>query len=206
MGNLLDMRGQKSARTFLHCGVDYARLILVHLSAGRGYKARKANIALFISMTVRAIHLELVSDYSTDAFLAAYSRFCDRGGISSCLYSDNAKNFRGVDQELRSMWKAIQSDPCVLNKLAFESIQWKFIPPSAPHFGGLWEAGVRSVKFHLKRIVRNYTLTFEEMTTLLCKIEACLNSRPLALFSDDYEDYSALTPAHFLIGTVSNVS
>ncbi len=59
-------------------------------------------------------------------------------------------------------------------------IEWKFIPERSPHFGGLWEAAVKSFKTHLKRIVGYAKLTFEEMTTVLTQIEACLNSRPLA--------------------------
>jgi len=74
------------------------------------------------------------------------------------------------------------------------------LPPSAPHFGGLWEAAVRSVKYHLKRCVGTYTLTFEELTTVLCRIEACLNSRPICSVSENVDDYNALTPGHFLIG------
>lgn len=58
---------------------------------------------------------------------------------------------------------------------------------------------MRSLKYHLKRVVGSHTLTFEEMSTLLCKIEACLNSRPLGPTSDNIEDYSALKSGHFLI-------
>ena len=60
-----------------------------------------------------------------------------------------------------------------------KQIVWKFIPERSPHFGGLWEAAVKSFKLHLKRVASNVKLTFEEMTTLLAQIEACLNSRPL---------------------------
>ncbi|XP_025987237.1 uncharacterized protein LOC105206966 [Solenopsis invicta] len=74
----------------------------------------------------------------------------------------------------------------------------------APHFGGLWEAGVRSTKHHIRRVVGAHTLTFEEFSTLLCNIEACLNSRPLAPLSDSLDDYTFLTPGHFLIGSALN--
>ncbi|XP_066256307.1 uncharacterized protein [Euwallacea similis] len=66
--------------------------------------------------------------------------------------------------------------------------------------GGLWEAAVKSTKFHLRRVLGESSLTYEEMYTLLVKIEACLNSRPLMPISNDINDYAPLTPAHFLIG------
>ncbi|XP_050062914.1 uncharacterized protein LOC126552260 [Aphis gossypii] len=80
-------------------------------------------------------------------------------------------------------------------------VQWKFIPPRAPHFGGIWEAAVKSTKHHIKRVIGLSTLTFEEMSTLLAQIEACLNSRPLTQISQDPNDYEALTPAYFLVGS-----
>jgi len=75
-----------------------------------------------------------------------------------------------------------------------------FIPPAAPHFGGLWEAGLKSFKFHLRRVIGSRTLSKAEFAMLLCQIEACLNSRPIAALSDDPGDLSALTLDDFLIG------
>ncbi|XP_025155791.1 uncharacterized protein LOC112588842 [Harpegnathos saltator] len=88
----------------------------------------------------------------------------------------------------------------VAASLSNQGITWKFMPPSAPHFGGLWEAGVRSVKHHLRRVIGEQALTYEEFATLLARIEACLNSRPLCPLTDDPQDLEALTPGHFLIG------
>lgn len=151
-------------------------------------------------MTVKATHLELVSELSTQAFLAAFARFCARRGVPSTVYSDNATNFQGAQRELTTMWHAAMSDSSFLNIIAEQGVNWKFIPPSSPHFGGLWEACVRSVKYHLKRVIGVHTLTYEEMNTLLCKIETCLNSRPLSQM-DHIDDYTALTPSHFLVGS-----
>lgn len=77
---------------------------------------------------------------------------------------------------------------------------WLFNPPSAPHFGGLWESGVKSVKTHLVKTIGNKTLTFEELTTVLVQIEGILNSRPMCAMSTNVNTYTALTPAHFIIG------
>ncbi|XP_045783685.1 uncharacterized protein LOC123879835 [Maniola jurtina] len=92
----------------------------------------------------------------------------------------------------------IQRD--VAEYLATNGAEWHFIPPHAPNFGGLWEAGVKATKFHLKRAIGESTLTFEEMCTLLSQIEACLNSRPISIDSSDPSDPRPLTPGHFLIG------
>ena len=74
------------------------------------------------------------------------------------------------------------------------------IPPRAPHFGGLWEAAVKSVKKHLSRVSGETRLTYEEMYTVLTQVEGCLNSRPLAPLSNYPNDLTPLTPGHFLIG------
>ncbi|GFX17237.1 integrase catalytic domain-containing protein [Trichonephila clavipes] len=84
--------------------------------------------------------------------------------------------------------------------LTNESIEWNFIPPRSPNHGGLWEAGVKAFKFHLKRVVGNAHLTLEEFITILCEIEAVLNSRPLTPLTSNFDDFETLTPGYFLVG------
>lgn len=61
-----------------------------------------------------------------------------------------------------------------------EGVEWHFIPPQSPHLGGLWEAGVKSMKIHLKRVVGNAHLTCEDFSTVLTQVESILNCRPLS--------------------------
>lgn len=201
MGNLPTSR-VKPSRPFLISGVDFAGPINVRISKGRGVKSNKAYICLFICMSTKALHIELVSDMTTQTFLAAFKRFVSRRGHVSEIWSDHGTTFVSASKELIKMWK--QGNSVIPDELGFrleeEGTKWKFIPPGAPNFGGLWEAGVKSTKYHLKRIIGESTLTFEELSTVLIQIEACLNSRPLCPISDHKEDFEPLTPGHLLVG------
>jgi len=144
----------------------------------------------------------VVSDYTADAFLAALRRFVSRRGLCSTIWSDCGTIFVEADRQLRDLFAA--SSPGrrrIIDGLASERIQWRFNPPAASHFGGIWEAAVKSVKHHLQRVLGDTMLTYEEMSTLLAQIEACLNSRPLQALNDDPENLVALTPGHFLVGS-----
>ncbi|CAG7826059.1 unnamed protein product [Allacma fusca] len=201
MGNLPASRVTPS-RAFLHSGVDYAGPLMLRPMKGRSNKLFKCYIALFVCFSTRAIHLEAVSDMSASSFLAALHRFVSRRGLPSEIFSDCGSNFVGASRELKEFIKLTQSSDFnnqIAKSLSLQEIQWKFNPPSAPHMGGLWEAGIKSTKFHLRRVVGERSLNFEELSTLLCKIEACLNSRPLCASSSDIDSYDVLTPGHFLI-------
>lgn len=192
----------RPGKPFRCSGVDYAGPVTLKLYPGRCQKTSKAYICLFVCTVTKAIHLELVSDLTTNAFLAAFRRFTSRRGHCSDLWSDCATNFVGASRELDIMFKNRKSEVIgeIAELLANDNTTWHFISPGSPHFGGLWEAGVKSVKTHLKRVIGQTFLTFEEYVTLLTQVEACVNSRPLTVPSSSIEDNSPITPGHFLIG------
>ncbi|XP_063907426.1 uncharacterized protein LOC135125701 [Zophobas morio] len=203
MGNLPEDR-VNLVRPFLNCGVDYAGPILIREGRGRGKKSIKAYICLFVCFATKAVHLELVTDCTSLAFIGAFKRFMSRRGKPSNIYSDNATNFKGANRELRVIhFDVIKSDAFrkFINDCAGNNVNWRFIPPRSPHVGGIWEAGIKSMKYHLKRVIGQSLFTYEEMYTYLTLIEACLNSRPITPLSSNPDDLSALTPGHFLIGT-----
>uniref|UniRef100_A0A2S2QM19 Integrase zinc-binding domain-containing protein n=1 Tax=Sipha flava TaxID=143950 RepID=A0A2S2QM19_9HEMI len=94
--------------------------------------------------------------------------------------------------------------PCVRHRAACPQPMMAG-PQAAPHFGGLWEAAIKSAKTHLKRVIGTQILTMEEMMTLTVSIEGILNSRPLTTLSikkiySSSNDSTSLTPGNFLIG------
>ncbi|GFV28264.1 integrase catalytic domain-containing protein [Trichonephila clavipes] len=205
MGNLPKHRVTLE-RPFFSCGIDYAGPVLIKCNKGRGTKSTKGYIALFVCLATKAVHIEAVGDLTTDSFIAALRRFSARRGAPRHIYSDNGTNFVGARRkldEIRKLWLSLPTNEAISYYLSKSSIYWHFIPPSSPHFGGIWESGIRSVKFHLKRVLGETILTFEELTTLLTQIEGLLNSRPLSYVNDsDIECISTLTPSHFLTGDV----
>ncbi|XP_055315884.1 uncharacterized protein LOC129575818, partial [Sitodiplosis mosellana] len=140
---------------------------------------------------------------TAEAFIAALRRFIARRGEIKTINSDNGTNFVAANRllhELTIIEKEEFNDE-VANELTTQGIMWKFSPPAAPHFNGLVEAGVKTIKTHLKRALGEQKFTFEELSTLLAQIEAAANSRPLTPMSCDTNDSTILTPAHFLLNS-----
>ncbi|UYV61264.1 hypothetical protein LAZ67_1004155, partial [Cordylochernes scorpioides] len=198
MGDLPMHRIVKS-NPFTKTGIDFAGPFLMKPNIKRSKVKLKSYVALFVSFCTKAIHIEIVSDLSSAAFLAALKRFISRRGKPSDIFSDNGTNFRGANNILREQFDILKAST-IQKFISNERINWHFIPPSAPNFGGIWEAGIKSFKFHLLRCLKSQILTFEELSTLTTQIEACLNSRPICPLSSDSDDFNPLTPGHFLIG------
>nr|CAI5846002.1 unnamed protein product [Callosobruchus analis] len=189
-------------RPFFTTGVDFCGPFNLRDGKVRSRKIVKGYMCIFICFTTRCVHLELVGDLSSDAFLNCLKRFISRRGICGRIFSDNATNFKGADNELRRFAKEIKQAQSVSSFCEKNCIEWNYIPPRSPHQGGYWEAAVRAAKYHIKRIMGNVNLTFEELSTIFCQVEAVMNSRPLTPLSNDPSDLSVLTPSHFLIGDV----
>lgn len=186
------------ARAFTRVGVDYAGPVTLKTSILRQASLVKAYIAVFVCLVTRAVHLELVTDATTEAFIAAFRRMISRRGAVQEVLSDNGTNFVGANNYLQRLAKIINEKRSDI-ETDFQ-LQWTFITPNAPHHGGIYEAAVKSAKHHLVRVIGETSLTFEQYATVLCQTEACLNSRPLCALSDDPTTFNALTPGHFLIG------
>lgn len=119
-------------------------------------------------MSLKPVHLEIFSDLSTDAFLSVLDRFVARRGVPVHLYSDYVTNYVGATCQLKVLYngKAIQDQvifhlPCI----------WHFNPSAAPHFGRLWKEAIKNLKFYFKHVIGSQFLTFEELHSLVTRIE-----------------------------------
>lgn len=184
-------------RAFTRTGVDYAGPVMIRSALGRFPKLTKAYISVFVCLVTRAIHLELVSDETTEAFIAAFRRMVARRGLVAEMVSDNGRNFVGANNYLKTIIEEQQKRAPELEREF--NLKWNFITPRAPHHGGIYEAAVKSVKYHLTRIIGTTTLTYDEYDTVLCQTESFLNSRPITPLNDDPTSLNALTPGHFLV-------
>jgi hypothetical protein len=167
---------------FSRIGLDYAGPVYVKDIYTRT-KMNKAYIALYTCASTRALHLDLVPELSSQAFLRSFRRFVARRGIPARVLSDNAKTFKSmdVDEYIRSI-----------------GVVWSYNIEGAPWWGGCFERMVKSVKRCLKKVIGSAKLTYEELLTILIEVECVLNSRPLTYVYDDATE--PLTPSHLVLG------
>ena len=108
-------------------------------------------------------------------------------------------NFVGAERELKECLHRMEQAK-ISDTLSQYGIQWFFNPPSAPHFGGVWERLVKSAKKALKITLNGQLVNDETLLKFMAETESLLNSRPLTHVSVDPQDLEAITPNHFLIG------
>jgi hypothetical protein len=195
MANLPGVRLEDRVRPFTNTGLDYFGPITVAI----GRRREKRWVALFTCLSIRGIHLEIVSSLSTDAAIQAIRRFAARRGNPRKIYCDNATCFHGAERELREALAELNQDE-IIREMTKRGIEWAFIPPGAPHMGGAWERLVRSVKTSLKTVLKERVPKEETLHTFLTEIEKVLNDRPLTEISSDPDDENCLTPNHLLLG------
>ena len=189
------------APPFTFSGVDLFGPFFVH---ERRSQVKRWGV-LFTCMSSRAIHIEVAHSLSTDAFLNAYRRFVCRRGPVRVLRCDRGTNFVGGKRALQEALDEMDSGQ-IRRELLKQNCDWvtmEFNFPSASHMGGVWERMIRCARTVLDGLLRESSdarLDDELLHTLLCEVEAIVNSRPLTVFnmSPDPDDHYPISPTNLL--------
>lgn len=184
---------------FQNTGVDYAGPFLLKETYKRNAPVRKCWVAIFVCMCTRAVHIDIVADLSSAAFISCYERFVASRGPCTKMYSDNGTSFVGAQRHIKEAFDKFTA-PENIEILNRKGTKWTFISPASPHQGGIYEAAVKSAKYHITRVIGHQKYVYDDYLTLLKKIEAILNSRPLYAPTDDPFDVPVITPAHLVLG------
>ena len=185
---------------FDKASVNYTGTVLTKYRYVRKPTIMKVYVCIFVShCESSSLGIGLRSHFG--CFIACLRRFIARRGCPSLIWSDWGTNFVGAARDIKEFYRFLRgqetqwlaSSPprtstqdAVASFLSTQNITWKFILQHA-HFSGFWEAAVKSMKTHLRRVVGEVRLTFEEFYTVITQIEACLNSRLLVPLHDSAE-------------------
>ncbi|XP_076135495.1 uncharacterized protein LOC143118304 [Alosa pseudoharengus] len=179
---------------FWSTGVDcFGPFVILH-----GRRTEKRWGIIFKCLTTRCLHLDLLGSLDVDAFLLALRRFRSRRGQPFEIWADRGTNFRAGDRELRECFQAME--PKLQEHLANQQISFNFHPPGAPHFGGVWEREIRSIKNALRVILGKQTTSEAVLQTVLIEVEGIMNSKPLGYLSSNAADSDPVTPNLLLMG------
>ncbi|VDL74292.1 unnamed protein product, partial [Nippostrongylus brasiliensis] len=190
----LPSRRVTKSRPFEHVGLDY----FGPLTISNGTSTDKCFGIIVTCLATRLIHLDIVQDASTLAFLQALRRFFARRGVPQTITSDNAPTFVLGDEVLANCFAEASKDPAIAKEVSSRAIQWQYITPYAPWQGGVYERLIRSVKLAMYKSLGKLIPTKEELLTLLVEIEAMLNTRPLVHVEAEEQEQQVLRPIDFL--------
>ena len=116
------------------------------------------------------------------------------------MINDNGTIFVGAEEELAeyiAAWNKAQIEEHLIQ----QGIRWKFNPPAAPHFGGMWERLIRSCKKTMYGVLGNRSVTEDVLSTSMGLVEQTLNATPLTLVSSDANNSEAITQTFFYLAT-----
>ncbi len=194
---------------FTYVGVDTFGPWSVVARKTRGGQANHKRWAiLFTCLVCRAIHIEVVEDMSSSAFINALRRFVSIRGNVKQFRSDRGTNFVGSTDSLNITAVNVE-DPEVKRFLSNNKTEWIFNPPQASHMGGVWERMIgvsRRILDSMLNSVSAKCLTHEVLTTLMAEVSAIVNGRPIVPVSTDHESPCVLTPSVLLTQKTEPVS
>ncbi|XP_071492080.1 uncharacterized protein [Diadema antillarum] len=180
---------------FTYCGLDCFGPFTIK----EGRKELKRYGLILTCMSMRAVHIEVLDDMSTDAFLNSLRCFIAIRGNVRLIRCDQGSNFMGAKHELKKGLSELDENQ-IATQLLKINCEFRMNPPASSHMGGVWERQIRNVRNVLNGILDpSGTLLSTSLRTFLYEAMAIINSRPLTVEDLECPDGPLpLTPNHVL--------
>ena len=169
---------------FSNTGIDFAGPLYVKYIYKNSDSLFKCYICLFTCATTRNVHLEFTPSMSAQHLSSCLKRFARRRGKINLFISDNFQTF--VSDKLK-------------NFLSSNDINWKYILPLSPWWGGFYERLISIVKSTFQKVLGKSRLNNEKLSTITTEVEGAINTRHLT-YRYDGDDITAITPSHLITG------
>lgn len=151
----------------------------------------------------RAVHIDLITDYSTDAFLQGFRRFMSLRGTPNDVYSDPGSQIQGANNVLKEMVKNL--DEGKMKEFAIhEKLRWHFTAADAQWQNGCSESLIRSCKKAISNAISTHVLTFSELLTVMYETANLICERPIGKTNLDISDGSYLCPNDLILGRATS--
>ncbi|CAI5660104.1 unnamed protein product [Oreochromis niloticus] len=181
---------------FTYCGMDCFGPF--HTKQGR--KDQKRYGLLFTCFCSRAVHIEMLEDLTTDAFINALRCFIALRGAVRHIRSDQGTNFMGARNEMAKALKELDKER-VTAYLAENQCDFQMNTPHSSHAGGAWERQIRTVRSVLSMVLACSVGRLDDVSlrTFLYEAMCIVNNRPLTVDNiNDPKSLEPLTPNHLI--------
>ena len=158
---------------------------------------------LFVCLTSRAVHVEILPGMDTSSFRNAFQRFISLRGTPKLIRSDNGSNFLCANAQMKENNDSGESIDvgCIQAHLEKRGIEWIFNPAYASHFGGNFERKIKSIRSCFQGCIAHLgerMLTYDEFSTFLQESCSIVNNTPMTEVSNYPDDPMPITPAMLL--------
>ena len=161
---------------------------------------------VFTCASTRAVHLDVATDYSTEAVIHTVRRLMAVRGDVRMIISDPGTQLVGASNELR-VWRQGWDQGQLVRFGAEKSLDWKFVMANSQHQNGATEIMVKLIKGLKKSmlsVLGDTKLCLNEMFTLLAEVGNLINERPIGIKPNEKSSTDYLSPNSLLLGRCSS--
>ena len=162
-----------------------------------GRITKKRYVLLITCFITRGVALYPLPDMTLDSVVYALLKCHSQFPSLKKLVSDNGTNFKGANREIQEAIKSWNENE-INDKLSENGLEWSFGPANCGHFGGLWERMVGITKNAMKACMNRKTLSIDAFDALCASTAGIMNRRPLTRATNDINEMTVLSPAHFI--------